>query len=102
MFQWRCLPLPAVRCKPHTAFPVPHLRPLGHLSEILKQALAAVDLQAGTRARLETQTSVAKMRSRTWFALPRLRELYALPLSVSLLHAAIQQVPCKISFAPKP
>jgi hypothetical protein len=24
---------PAVRCDPHTAFPVPHLRPLGHLSE---------------------------------------------------------------------
>jgi hypothetical protein len=25
---------PAVRFDPHTAFPVPHLRPLGHLSEI--------------------------------------------------------------------
>src|SRR5262249_36890784 len=24
---------PAVRFDPHTAFPVPHLRPLGHLSE---------------------------------------------------------------------
>src|SRR5438445_9835884 len=27
---------PAVRCDPHTAFPVPHLRPLGHLSKHLK------------------------------------------------------------------
>src|SRR5207253_5123953 len=25
---------PAVRFDPHTAFPVPHLRPLGHLSEL--------------------------------------------------------------------
>ena len=28
---------PAVRFDPHTAFPVPHLRPLGHLSEIAKE-----------------------------------------------------------------